>query len=79
MPENKKRQVMNAIEGAEVEAAEKQPSKQLLTSYLSTIKEVMKSAGETFDQVVGWGSRLAKIAALVGLTVSSRMFAGLFV
>jgi len=67
LPGNKKQQVLSTVRDAEAEAAQEKPSQGVLKSYLSSITEIMKSGGEMFDEAVGWGGRLAKIAALIGL------------
>jgi hypothetical protein len=70
VPTTKRRQVLNSIESAELEAAEKTPDKKSLGTYLATVRETLKSAGETFDTAIGWGARTATIATILGLSLS---------
>jgi hypothetical protein len=63
----KRKQVLNTIENAELEASESSPDKAQLETFLTTIRETLKSAGETFDVAVGWGARLAQIATALGV------------
>jgi hypothetical protein len=65
----KRKQALNSIDSAELEAGEKTPDKTTLKTHLTSLLETLKSAGETFDTAVGWGARIVKIASILGLSL----------
>lgn len=60
-----KNRAARAVEDAEDEASEKKPDDKSIIESLERAKDILESAGKTYDSAASWGKRLSELGKII--------------